>query len=106
MGTMLTRSFSQYLQPVACAHAHDGKSFCVKQEEVEDMAMKRREKQAEYDRVSEIHKARLESSYADSTDANTVSTRSCSAACSAQVTLCFLMSTHFLHGRTPIFHSA
>lgn len=55
----------------------------MRQEEVEDMAMKRKEKQAEYDRVSEIHKARLESSYVDSTDAKTVSTCPCIAACSA-----------------------
>lgn len=34
--------------------------------------MKRREQQAEYDRVSEIHKGRLESSSVDATDANTV----------------------------------
>ncbi len=47
--------------------------------------MKRKEKQAEYDRVNEIHQARLESSsYVDSTDANTVSTRSCMAACNSR----------------------
>jgi len=34
--------------------------------------MKRREQQAEYDRVSEIHKGRLESTSSDATDANTV----------------------------------
>ena len=42
------------------------------QEEGEDKAMKRREQQAEYDRVSEIHKGRVESSSSDATDANTV----------------------------------
>lgn len=42
------------------------------QEEGEDKAMKRREQQADYDRVSEIHKGRLESLSADATDANTV----------------------------------
>ena len=60
------------------------------------MAMKRREKQAEYDRVSEIHKARLESSYADSTDANTVSTRFCSAASSARSPCAHISDEHTL----------
>ena len=42
------------------------------QAEVEDKAMKRREQQAEYDRVSEIHRGRLEASAADNIDADTV----------------------------------
>ena len=42
------------------------------QEKIEDMAMKRREQQAEHDRVSEIHRGRLESSSVDATDAATV----------------------------------
>ncbi len=37
--------------------------------------MKRREQQAEYDRVSEIHRGRLESSSVDATDAATVHLR-------------------------------
>lgn len=38
----------------------------------EEKATKRREQQAEYDRVSEIHRGRLESSSVDATDAATV----------------------------------
>ena len=42
------------------------------QAEVEDKAMKRREQQAEYDRVSEIHRGRLDASAADIADDKTV----------------------------------
>ena len=42
------------------------------QAEVEDKAMKRREQQAEYDRVSEIHRGRLDASAADTADDDTV----------------------------------
>ena len=42
------------------------------QAEVEDKAMKRREQQAEYDRMSEINRGRLEASDADTTDAGMV----------------------------------
>lgn len=42
------------------------------QDSIEDKAMKRREQQAEHDRVSEIYRGRLESSSGDATDAATV----------------------------------
>ena len=45
---------------------------CHPQASIEDKAKKRREQQAEYDRVSEIHRGRLESSSVDATDAATV----------------------------------
>ena len=38
----------------------------------EDKAVKRKKQQAEYDRVSEIHRGRVESSSVDATDAATV----------------------------------
>ena len=44
------------------------------QAEVEDKAMKRREQQAEYDRVSEIHRGRLDASAAETADDDTVRT--------------------------------
>ena len=45
--------------------------------------MKRREQQAEYDRVSEIHRGRLEASAADTADADTV--RPVAEACAASL---------------------
>ena len=55
-----------------------GRDSCGKsslQDKIEDMAAKRKEQQAEYDRVSEIHRGRLESSSVDATDAATVTPR-------------------------------